>query len=568
MAISIVGLPDKFSPVFNNMYYFLDSTNKTEEGFKYVADVYRTGTSDLLTSLKLWPRPVDGYGVCDINKILKGQISEDIEPITLPRSSNNVWVGYDMEFGEEYINYWEYNDVEFTFAPSPFESFASLRALMSSTSQIYTAGDSIFVEQDAGFSNSSYSGVHTVLSANASTIIIDVPFGTGTTGTEGGRVSFSNKRKTIFTNLANISGYTAFNGVVSHQDFPSYTNNDYNFINNSNAKFLTNAPDGYNVKPTNSIRLDFFSQFLSGITNTSFIVKTELGEYTITGSTYDGIVGVYGCGPADITTNEDLYVNDVGTFPIIKNFCFTVTAMTESGGRVLLEGIGESPWYNDFADEFITVYGEQGEVFSSFIQDTPNPNTVLLSTSFASISSTMGTAIQRTNSYTVQFFSGNTPSSTAMTFNIDWRPNFQLGEDNGIELLFMDRLGSYLPTNWTLQNSRTMNVARDSYKKILGDLNTNTGKWGYNSTDRGITNINTRIITQLELLSDWVRPEDANYIKELYSSPFVYIKENGEYWPVNVLTDAYQIPTKYNKKLIQLAITITYANNDVINNVQ
>jgi len=568
MAISIVGSPDKFSPVFNNMYYFLDSTNKTEEGFKYVVDIYESGTSNLLDSIKLWPRPVDGYGVNKINTLLKSQISEDIEAITLPRSSNNVWLAYDIEFGEEYINYWEYADVEFTFAPSPFESFASLTALMSSTSQIYTAGDTILVEQNSGFTNSSYSGVHTVLSANATTIIIDVPFGTGTTGTEGGRVSYSNKRKSLFINLTNVSGYTAFNGAISHQDFPSYTNSIYNFILNPDAKFLTNAPDGYNVKPTNSIRLDFFSQFLSGLTNTSFEVVTEFGSYQITGATYDGIVGVYGCGPLDFTENENLYIADNGTFPIIKNYCFTVTAMTESVGRVLLEGIGESPWYNDFTDEFIIVYGEQGEVFSSFIQDTPDPNTILLSTPFASISSTMGTAVQRTNSYTVQFFSGNTAASSAMTFNVDWRPNFQLGEDNGIELLFMDRLGSYLPTNWTLQNSRTMNVARDSYKKILGDLNVSAGKWTYNSTDRGTTNINTRVITQLELLSDWVTPQDANYIKELYSSPFVYIKENGQYWPVNVQTNAYQIPTQYNKKLIQLAITITYANNDVINNVQ
>jgi hypothetical protein len=155
-----------------------------------------------------------------------------------------------------------------------------------------------------------------------------------------------------------------------------------------------------------------------------------------------------------------------------------------------------------------------------------------------------------------------------MTFNVNWNPAFQLGPN--VELVFLDRMGSYAPVNFELQNFRTQNVSRDSYNKILGDLNAidNSNKWQYNSTDRGITSINTRIVTQLDLNTNWITEEEAKYIKELYSSQRVYIKEYGKLWPVNVITNSTLIPTKYNKKLIQMSISITYANNDIINAIQ
>lgn len=557
--ITIKGYPDQFTPSFNPIYFYLDSDNKSEQGFKYVVDIYRTGTADLLASYKIYPRPNDGYGVADINQVLRSQISEDIAPIDMPRNIPNAHIDYDIEFGEEYIFEWVWTDTV-TIVSGPFSGGNYTFVYSTGQTHNFVDGDFILMEQNpsTGFS---YTGVYQIVSIfNDQSFIIDAPF--VATTPVGGVAYFSDKRKSLFPDLTGFTGYSAFNGAVAHQQFMDYDSFDYNMMVNDDALFLTNMPHQYRVKPDNTMRLNFYSSSLSGAgSNISFQLLTQFGQYNIVASgATDGIMGVYNCGP---DLDETDYINDFGNFPIFRDYCFSVD-VSDSGGNALMTGFGESPWYNNFTDETVIFNGENGEFFKVPILDTPTPDSVLLDVAFADVISTYGHLTQRTDYYTLQFFSGNTPSSSAITINVDWNRT----RYGNIELVFLDRLGSYVPANFELQNVKTMNVTRDSYKKILGDLNETNNRWEYASTGRGKTNINTQVIQVLDLTSNWLTEQEANYLKELYSSPLVYIKDNGQLWPVVVTTNTYQIQTKNNKKNIQIKITVEYANNDIINNVQ
>lgn len=559
MAITIKGSPDVFSPAFNPIYYYLDSTNKNEDGFKYVVDIYRTGTADLLASYKLFPRPNDGYGVCDINQILKSQLSEDILGIKGPRDTPPAYSCYDIEFGEEYVVKWSFTDTE--FAPSGQTYFVG-----TGGTQPFVAGDLILAQQNSGFTEDRYNGVFVVLSANSNTILVDIDF--VSSPTIGGFITFSDQRKTIFQDLTGFTGSCVFNGAVAHQEFMQYDSTDYDTSVNSGATFLTNIPNNYTVKPDNTMRLNFYNSVIP--TGTTFInVVTQYGVYDLENENPLGKVNVIGAGPANILQYQDNYTNNFGSFPVFKNICYPILFVVDFGGQTLLQGDGTTPWNELIGDdEFVEFLGDNGQLIGGIIVDIPTSDSIVIDYPFSAVTATSGHAFQRTDWYEVKIFSSDQGEYVTETkrFNVDWSTT----RYGNVELVFMDRMGSYAPANFELQNYRTMNVTRDSYTKILGDLNaiSLSNKWQYKSTDRGRTSINTKVITQLELNSNWLSEEDANYLKELYSSPFVYIKENGQLWPAVVTSNSYLIQTKNNKKNIQIKITVEYANNDIINNVQ
>lgn len=556
--ITIKGSPDVFAPAFNPMYYYLDSDKKNEEGFKYVVDIYRTGTADLLASYKLFPRPVDGYGVADVNQILKSQLSEDIVLIKGPRVTEPAYYCYDIEFGEEYVVKWNFTDTE--FVPGGTTKFVG-----TGGTQPFIAGDFILAQQNSGFTEDRFNGVFQVISADTNNIYVNIPFITATT--IGGVITFSDKRKTIFQDLTGFTGSCVFNGAVAHQEFMNYDSFNYDTSVNSGATFLTNIPNGYTVRPDNTMRLDFYNSIVpSGLTFLN--VVTQYGIYDLVNENVLGKLNVVGTGPSNITELEGAYVNNFGSFPVFKNICYPILFVVDFGGQTLLQGGEDNPW-NDLIgdDEFIEFQGENGETFGGIIVDVPTSNSIVIDYPFSAVTSTTGLAYQQTRWYEVKIFDSDLGYVTeTKRFNVDWSTT----RYGNVELVFMDRLGSYAPANFELQSFRTINVTRDSYKKILGDLNRIdvSDKWQYRSTDRGKQNINTQVVQVLELTSNWLAEEDANYLQELYSSPFVYIKDNGQLWPVVVTTNSYLVQTKKNKKNIQIKITVEYANNDIINNVQ
>jgi hypothetical protein len=151
--------------------------------------------------------------------------------------------------------------------------------------------------------------------------------------------------------------------------------------------------------------------------------------------------------------------------------------------------------------------------------------------------------------------------SETLYFEIDWGTT----RYGNIELLFIDRLGSFIPANFELQNTTTINIDRSNYQTLLGDLKS-TGKWGFNSYDMGRRQLNTSVRKSIDLNSNWMSEDSAKYMQELFSSPMVFMKDNEQYWPVIITSNSYVIRTKNNKKNIQIALSLEIANQDRIQN--
>lgn len=100
MAITILYSPQLIQPVYNDIVYVVDSTNKTECSFEYIADVYIGGV--FKTRLKKFPNP-DGYAEFRVNKIISDYLSYDLhDGLTGVATNPNSIVDYQIKFGESY----------------------------------------------------------------------------------------------------------------------------------------------------------------------------------------------------------------------------------------------------------------------------------------------------------------------------------------------------------------------------------------------------------------------------------------------------------------------------------
>ena len=65
MSITINKQPSELSPVYNQIMIVATSSNRTQESFQFIGDVYCNGLA--VTKMKVPVNP-DGYGVFDLHK--------------------------------------------------------------------------------------------------------------------------------------------------------------------------------------------------------------------------------------------------------------------------------------------------------------------------------------------------------------------------------------------------------------------------------------------------------------------------------------------------------------------
>lgn len=103
MAITVNQVADSPALGYNKMLYTLDSTNKTQPNFKYVADVYVNNSPDYIR-LKKPAHPVSGYSAFDLQGVIQDYFNIDtwIPSSTGVTTCPNSIVEYDVRWGEEY----------------------------------------------------------------------------------------------------------------------------------------------------------------------------------------------------------------------------------------------------------------------------------------------------------------------------------------------------------------------------------------------------------------------------------------------------------------------------------
>lgn len=573
MSYNIIGKPDKFSAVYNPIYFYADSSNSlVQPGFRYLATVLSAGTSSELASFQVAPRPIDGYGVIDVNQVLvpytSYYLNQTMETII---DAFEDYVDYDVRFGETWIENRDYTDNEYVTSGT----YVGFTAFVGLNASPFVTGDFVTVTQDAGFSYAPFNGTFEILSANPNTIIVNI-LHPGSTPVNPGNITYADLRKVIFSAVTTQSNYSAFNGALGHQQMYDYTGTTYTMSSlNPTAKFLTNMPDNYTVRATNGMWLNLHSDIASA--TTYCIITTAYGTYDFENplpvSAACPTIQQFALGPQLVENISQVpspiggntwLLGGVGTYPVFKNFCWCWTGVRDEGGlaKVTNTDTVENPWYTNFLDQIVYADVLGTEVY---IDNSPAINQVVLGVPYSAMSAfTTGCLSQRTDWYTLQMFEDPTFSATSelRTFNIDWSTT----RFGNIELLFVDRLGSFIPANFDLQNVTTINTKRNEYQTLLGNLQPAEVRWGFASTARGRNVLNTTVTKQIDLISNWISEEVMSYYQELITSPLVYIKQNGLYWPVIVKTDSFQVLNKNNKKNLQIRISIEMAVNDRIQN--
>lgn len=100
--ITVLQEPEEFMPGYNDQVFVVTSDHKTEQNFRYIADIYIQGTGTY-ERLKLFPDPTYGNAAFPVGRIVENFISHDIEKNLHGFQQNiNSYSRYSVKFGEEY----------------------------------------------------------------------------------------------------------------------------------------------------------------------------------------------------------------------------------------------------------------------------------------------------------------------------------------------------------------------------------------------------------------------------------------------------------------------------------
>lgn len=192
--ITIIQTPPELVPVYNPIYTKVSSDETTQEGFSFLFDLYVNGT--FVNRTNLLPRPGTTQTIYSPARILESYISYDLSQSTIGATpSVNCIDEYTIVYGEEYVVYWTYTQIE----EDSYNS-TSFTVISGPTKHSFQSGDSVLIYQEPILTYPQISGVHNVESVIDDykfTINVTYPHSSPTLG-EPGTVTWSDKRKTEF----------------------------------------------------------------------------------------------------------------------------------------------------------------------------------------------------------------------------------------------------------------------------------------------------------------------------------------------------------------------------------
>lgn len=502
--VSIISAPDNLHPAYNPSYYYINSNNKSETGFRYIVEIKDAVSNNLIARWTLKPRPIDGYGEIDISRALQIELDKKFNEGLLKWESNLEQVlRYRVEFGEEYQvewNYFDYTGANFTNVGGSSlgpPNFMTLYNLGVASSIPFVNGDVVRVIQNDTSVKPQLEGIFTVnnvfLNADVfgttinGIVVGDVFFSSGPV--VGGKVVYADGRKTKFSNLINVEKI-AFRGAFPFLDYKNYLDSDYNLDEEvDTTRLLTTHPDGLKIRKNNFLHINTFD---------SNVVKNRWVYFEM--------------------DNGDLY-RYLGSHPgqVYKDF----NAVPSDDNIEQFSVNGGSTWFS-FTSGFN-------------LYDYDSYDYYIVSSSFNVISEKKNVKIYK---------------------ECDRYEIFQL--------TFMDRLGSWVSYNFNKANYINIEVDRVRGRKKWGDVS--GGNWTYDKKDVGsnVYSVEERMVMTLN--TSYLDEYEAQYFKELLTSPFIFLgDDNGIVRRVNILNTAYRLDKKRTRRGIIYSVDIEFAINDNIN---
>jgi len=244
---TIIAQPAQLMPAYNPIKYIINNTNKNEPGFRYIFTIYPAAGShipaNVVAQYKVLPVYGTGYGEQDISLLMQSLVTYNESGIYhgVPYNVPQSWYQYDVDLGYEYIDNIDYN--------ATLQNNGGNVRITINPSQPFVAGNQVIIYQaDGGLANPALEGLHTVISATANTLTVNVLFSTLTVTSTNGSISYADQRKTVVLNDALITNKEVFNGAYNEYLNTIYVTNpfiDVGFLGNTNGGSLltTNTYD-------------------------------------------------------------------------------------------------------------------------------------------------------------------------------------------------------------------------------------------------------------------------------------------------------------------------------------
>jgi len=437
-------------------------------------------------------------------------------------AATGAYVGYTVTFAEEFRPQWDFkanvasgNNISFLSDVDP--------------NTFFNVGDVITITQNPGYTNPSYNGnaIITAIVFNGQLgdwqLVINKAKAVATAGSEGGVMNLSNYRNQSF-DIEIISDYKiAFNGVKDFVDYLSWDSDIYydkDLQPPNPLKFLTTLP----VK--------------SGL---GTVASPYLLEYNLRRNSYlqlnaqnlmKGVTSVYGKSWISLKVEGDN-----------ANYFIREVTGSVSSADIFSFGLGVEQ-INNSEDVYV-------------VDITTTPPSYKLATQ-PIISSTA-------KSYTV--FGKVEPATGGIDiggYKIVLEDACSKYED--IQLVFMDKLGSFVPYHFDMVNKQNKTVSRTNYQTDYGNYASSANNWTHNSYDRGVSNLDVVVTDVFTINSNWVSQAVSNFLMELVSSPQVFWKkESGELVAVNLTIGSVERKQVINDQLVNYTFTFELSSK---NNMQ
>ena len=303
MAITVINEPFDKTPAYNPIKFLYNSTNKNNLGFKYIFDVYESGTANKIAEYRVYPRFSDGYGEIDLSKLLQNKVSYDFDQTLIESDpATNSYYKYDLKVGEEFV-------VSYTYTANLVNNGGNVQ-ITPTAAHTFVVGDQIIL--NAGIANSAINGLWTVIAVSGTTnFTINALFANVLNPTDNGSVSYADNRKTVTRDIETALDKYVFNGAIPWANFITY--NELEFIlPDSPARLLTNIPNlGFKVTETQ----DLWVNILNNFDTTGFMVfGNSDGDVFAKPITDNALITQVGVGINNLGTLTPL----VGSLPLIK----------------------------------------------------------------------------------------------------------------------------------------------------------------------------------------------------------------------------------------------------------
>lgn len=318
MATTIIAQPQDFTPAYNECKFIVDSTNVNKAGFRYIFEVFESGTANRIGYYKALPTFGTGYGEQDLSKLLSNMVTFDFNPtITTFYDAANSYYNYDVKVGEEYI-------YEVSYTGSLTNNGGNVRVNVTHAFQV---GDQVNITQvDGGVANPGVEGLHTVIAITGTTnFTINALWADVTDATINGAVKYADNRKTIDLNIVSTLDKFVFNGAQPWIDMPFWDETDY-VLDNVHGQWLTNQPTTFSCTLGQDLWLNLRGD--SVLPNKRVYFTSDDGSIF-----YKDITG------ADIIKGVAVGPNNYGSLTLVSGTAPLVKSTTQSYGVYYSDGL-------------------------------------------------------------------------------------------------------------------------------------------------------------------------------------------------------------------------------------